>query len=75
LLVTEPDGGPTWTAYTRVHSMADVNQDGSVDFFDYLDFYDFFYFPLKDPRADVNNDRVIDFFDYLDFTDAFSSGC
>jgi hypothetical protein len=48
---------------------ADFNEDGSVDFFDYLDFvaaYD-----SENPSADFNNDGNIDFFDYLDFVSAF----
>ncbi len=52
---------------------ADFNIDGTVDFFDYLDFVDAFASAL--PSADFNQDTVIDFFDYLDFVDAFSIGC
>ncbi len=52
---------------------ADFNNDGSVDFFDYLDFVD--AFSANDPSADFNGDSSIDFFDYLDFVDAFSIGC
>ncbi len=52
---------------------ADFNGDGSVDFFDYLDFVD--AFSANDPSADFNADGAIDFFDYLDFVDVFSSGC
>ncbi len=52
---------------------ADFNQDGTVDFFDYLDFVD--AFSASQPAADFNGDTVIDFFDYLDFVDAFSTGC
>ncbi len=51
----------------------DVNCDGSVDFFDYLDFVD--AFSNTDPIGDFNEDGFIDFFDYLDFVDAFSLGC
>ncbi len=54
-------------------SSADVNNDGSIDFFDYLDFVDFY--SAQDPSADFNNDGSIDFFDYLDFVDALSAGC
>ena len=54
-------------------SPADFNQDGTIDFFDYLDFVD--AFSSSDPTADFNKDGVIDFFDYLDFVDAFSTGC
>ena len=52
---------------------ADFNQDGVVDFFDYLDFVD--AFAANAPAADFNHDSVIDFFDYLDFVDDFSTGC
>ena len=52
---------------------ADFNGDGSVDFFDYLDFVD--AFSANNPVADFNGDGTIDFFDYLDFVDAFSAGC
>ncbi len=52
---------------------ADFNEDGSLDFFDYLDFVD--TFSALQPEADFNRDSVVDFFDYLDFVDAFSRGC
>ncbi len=52
---------------------ADFNCDGTVDFFDYLDFVDAFS-SLED-NADFNGDSIVDFFDYLDFVDAFSVGC
>ena len=52
---------------------ADFNCDGSVDFFDYLDFVD--AFSSSSEFADFNEDGTIDFFDYLDFVDAFSTGC
>ncbi len=52
---------------------ADFNQDGIVDFFDYLDFVD--AFSAESAAADFNHDGIIDFFDYLDFVDAFSAGC
>ena len=52
---------------------ADFNNDGVVDFFDYLDFVD--AFSSNSARADYNFDGGIDFFDYLDFVDDFASGC
>lgn len=52
---------------------ADFNGDGSIDFFDYLDFVD--AYSLNDPSSDFNGDSFIDFFDYLDFVDAYSLGC
>jgi V8-like Glu-specific endopeptidase len=52
---------------------ADFNNDGTLDFFDYLDFVA--AFSSNSASADFNADTVIDFFDYLDFVAAFSSGC
>jgi subtilisin family serine protease len=52
---------------------ADINLDGVVDFFDYLDFVA--AFSAGGPQADFNGDTAIDFFDYLDFVAAFSGGC
>ncbi len=59
--------------FVAISCPADFNEDGSVDFFDYLDFVD--AFSLAVPEADFNHDSAIDFFDYLDFVDAFSIGC
>ena len=52
---------------------ADFNLDGTIDFFDYLDFVQ--AFSDESPAADFNNDGQVDFFDYLDFIAAFSQGC
>ena len=52
---------------------ADFNRDGSIDFFDYLDFVN--AFTSNAAGADFNRDGSTDFFDYLDFVDAFTSGC
>lgn len=52
---------------------ADFNLDGTIDFFDYLDFVA--AFSAGGAAADFNADATIDFFDYLDFVAAFSSGC
>ncbi len=52
---------------------ADFNNDGFIDFFDYLDFTEAFELGL--PGGDFNSDGFIDFFDYLDFTEAFDAGC
>lgn len=56
-----------------VRCRADFNDDGSVDFFDYLDFVGAFSQQL--PSADINADGEIDFFDYLDFVARLSVGC
>jgi hypothetical protein len=52
---------------------ADFNNDGAVDFFDYLDFVA--AFDVGDPSADFNGDGATDFFDYLDFVAALDAGC
>lgn len=52
---------------------ADFNGDGSLDFFDYLDFVQ--AYNDEDPSADFNRDGSIDFFDYLDFVLAYDAGC
>jgi hypothetical protein len=67
-----PDGIASIAAYLSI-CIADFNGDGSLDFFDYLDFVA--AFSAATPDADFNADSVIDFFDYLDFVAAFSSGC
>ena len=51
----------------------DFNDNGTVDFFDYLDFVDAFAISLI--SSDFNLDGTIDFFDYLDFVDAFATAC
>ncbi|MDX2146097.1 MAG: PQQ-binding-like beta-propeller repeat protein [Planctomycetota bacterium] len=60
-------------AYKTNRCRADFNNDGQVDFFDYLDFSQ--AFAAEDPSADFNDDGQVDFFDYLDFAEAFGAGC
>ena len=70
------DGGKNVLTYSGsgvsllVTALGDFNSDGSVDFFDYLDFVD--AFTQSTNTADFNVDGSIDFFDYLDFVDAFT---
>lgn len=52
---------------------ADFNNDGFLDFFDYLDFVA--AFAGNQTNADFNGDTVVDLFDYLDFVAAFAAGC
>jgi hypothetical protein len=65
--------GGYWPRFEAPLCAADINHDGGIDFFDYLDFVDFF--SSGAPEADFNHDGSADFFDYLDFVDAFSIGC
>ncbi|MBU6412060.1 MAG: dienelactone hydrolase family protein [Planctomycetes bacterium] len=68
------DGGTrSWLSFSAAaFCPADVNRDGIIDFFDYLDFVA--DFSASSTAADFNADGTIDFFDYLDFVAAFSSG-
>ncbi|MCC6678117.1 MAG: aryl-sulfate sulfotransferase [Phycisphaerales bacterium] len=52
---------------------ADLNDDGLVDFADYLEFLNLF--DDSDPRADLNGDGVVDFGDYLEFLNHYDAGC
>jgi hypothetical protein len=64
--------GGFWAPF-EIFCPADFNRDGSVDFFDYLDFVQ--AFDSEDPTADFNGDNTVDFFDYLDFVAAFDTEC
>ncbi len=56
---------------------ADINKDGSIDFFDYDDYVQCFEGGAcpTGQTADFNGDTAVDFFDYDDFVAAFESGC
>lgn len=61
-----------WVA-TMVICRPDLNGDGAVDFFDFLEFQNLF--AAGDPRADFTGDGVLDFFDFLAFQQAVAEGC
>ena len=71
--LTNSCGSVTSSPTTLTVCISNFNCDGSVDFFDYLDFVD--AFAAQSSSSDINQDGVVDFFDYLDFVGAFSSGC
>jgi trimeric autotransporter adhesin len=52
---------------------ADFDGNGTLDFFDYLDFVA--AFAAGESRADFDGNGTVDFFDYLDFAAAFDAGC
>ncbi len=52
---------------------ADINQDGTLNFFDISDFLA--AFSALEPVADFNNDGAYNFFDISEFLAAFSQGC
>jgi len=47
----------------------DYNEDGLIDFGDYLEFLN--RFDAQDPSADLNGDGLVDFGDYLEFLNLF----
>jgi hypothetical protein len=51
----------------------DCNDDGVLDFFDFLCFQNAFL--AGDPWADCDGDGVLDFFDFLCFQNEFLAGC
>jgi trimeric autotransporter adhesin len=59
----------TWACRCR----ADFDGNGTLDFFDYLDFVA--SFAAGESRADFDRNGTVDFFDYLDFAAAFDAGC
>lgn len=74
------DGGSTtgdWSegtvTWTEDRCDVDLNQDGFVDFADYLVFLDLY--DRQDVAADLNGDGFIDFADYLVFLSLFDAGC
>ncbi|MFI4883530.1 MAG: GC-type dockerin domain-anchored protein [Phycisphaerales bacterium JB064] len=53
--------------------LADIDQSGSLDLFDFLEFQRLF--AERDVRADFDADRELTVFDFLAFQNAFASGC
>jgi hypothetical protein len=54
-------------------SRADWNEDGTVDFNDFLAFLN--DFNAEDPCADLNQDGTVDFNDFLEFLNIYNVGC
>ncbi|MCR9076296.1 MAG: hypothetical protein NXI07_09690, partial [bacterium] len=52
---------------------ADMNGDGTLDFFDVSSFIS--AYSAQDPAADFNADRVWDFFDVSAIISAYHAGC
>lgn len=59
--------------WTRVDCAVDLNDDGVVDFSDFLEFLNLY--DAQDSRADLTGDDVIDFGDYLEFLNQYDAGC
>src|SRR5690606_13463919 len=52
---------------------ADLNGDGVLDIFDFLEFQKLF--AAGDLFCDFTGDRELDFFDFLEFQNEFAAGC
>lgn len=52
---------------------ADLNNDGMVDFADFLAFFN--AYDINDIGADINNDGSVDFADFLFFFNLYDTGC
>ena len=52
---------------------ADLDGDGSLTIFDFLEFQNLF--AAMDPRADFDGDGAFTIFDFLEFQNAFAAGC
>jgi hypothetical protein len=69
----------TISTTTNATCEADINGDGFLDLFDYLDFASCFEGDgcagQNPDAADFNRDGFVDFFDYADFVAAFETGC
>jgi trimeric autotransporter adhesin len=70
---TDQGGAAGHLAFWGCPCLADFNNNGLVDFFDYLDFLN--AFANDSPTADFNNTRTVDFFDYLDYLETYNRGC
>ncbi|MFG0285296.1 MAG: ASPIC/UnbV domain-containing protein, partial [Phycisphaerales bacterium JB039] len=57
----------------RTGCPADVNADGALDFFDFLEFLNLF--ARQDPRADVDQDGAFTALDFQTFQSDFVGGC
>ncbi|MFG0283369.1 MAG: GC-type dockerin domain-anchored protein [Phycisphaerales bacterium JB039] len=66
--ILPPDTGPG-----TPQCLADVNADGTLDFFDFLEFQNMF--AIGDTDADFTRDGLLDFFDFLAFQNEFARGC
>jgi hypothetical protein len=56
-----------------VRCVADCDESGVLDFFDFLCFQN--QFAVGDPKADCDGTGVLDFFDFLCFQNEFAMGC
>ncbi|MFG0284530.1 MAG: GC-type dockerin domain-anchored protein [Phycisphaerales bacterium JB039] len=67
------DGRPFTIRQNCDGCRADLTGDGSLDFFDFLEFQNLF--AAGDLQADFTGDGALDFFDFLAFQNEIAAGC
>jgi len=66
-------GNFTFTITSPGCNAADINADGTLNFFDVSAFLN--AFSMMDPSADINNNGTWNFFDVSEFLSIFADGC
>jgi hypothetical protein len=62
-----------WAAGGLLRCRADLDGDGTLTIFDFLEFQNLF--SAGDPRADFDGDGSLTLFDFLAFQNEFAAGC
>ena len=63
----------TWVVNLGAGCAADIDGDGELTLFDFLEFQNLF--DMGDPAADFDGDGELTLFDFLEFQNAFDAGC
>lgn len=71
--VTSTGDGEGWARWSCPPCIADVDDDGLIDFTDYLAFLD--VYRAGGPDADLTRDGVVDRSDWLLFFESYTAGC
>ena len=78
--VARPRGGAADIGTYEFHRKGDFDDDGDVDFWDFMEFVDVYGFTEQDPEwsgdsviADFDDDDNVDFWDFMDFVDVYGT--
>ena len=73
------DHYPLMQPWSPTPHKGDSNNDGKIDFWDFMDFVDAYDTTIGDPEYrnvfDFDNDGKIDFWDFMDFVDVYDTLC